>query len=101
MDARPGGPATKREPSPEGLAPNREDDPSTVGAALNLGHARIFVIRSELRVRLHPSTATDLSWKCFFDRSVLDPQRIGEPVQEKGAYGAYGAFSADILATVP
>jgi hypothetical protein len=36
MDARPGGPATKREPSPEGLGLNSEDDPSAVGAALNL-----------------------------------------------------------------
>ena len=36
MDARPGGPATKREPSPEGLGLNPEDDPSAVGAALNL-----------------------------------------------------------------
>ena len=37
MDARPGGPATKREPSPEGLGLNSELDLSAVGAALNLG----------------------------------------------------------------
>jgi hypothetical protein len=37
MDARPGGPAAKREPSPEGLRINPEDDLSAVGAALNLG----------------------------------------------------------------
>jgi hypothetical protein len=44
MNARPGGPAAKREPSPEGLGLNSEDDlpapacrGSAVGAALNLG----------------------------------------------------------------
>jgi hypothetical protein len=36
MDARPGGPTAKREPSPEGLGINPEDDLSAVGAALNL-----------------------------------------------------------------
>jgi hypothetical protein len=36
MDVRPGGPATKRKPSPEGLGINPEDD-RAVGAALNLG----------------------------------------------------------------
>src|ERR1700678_3002347 len=33
---RPGGPTAKREPSPGGLGLNPEDDPSAVGAALNL-----------------------------------------------------------------
>jgi len=37
MDTRPGGPTVKREPSPEGLGPNPEDDLSAVGAAPNLG----------------------------------------------------------------
>ena len=37
MDARPGGPAAKHQPSPEGLGINPEDDLSAVGAALNLG----------------------------------------------------------------
>jgi hypothetical protein len=46
MDARPGGPAAKREPSPEGLGVNPEDDLSAVGAALNLGPARTCVIRT-------------------------------------------------------
>ena len=36
MDARPGGPIAKREPSPEGLGINPEDDLSAVGAAPNL-----------------------------------------------------------------
>ena len=36
MDARPGGPAAKREPSPEGLGLNSEYDLSAVGAAINL-----------------------------------------------------------------
>ena len=36
MDARPGGPVAKREPSPEGLGLNSEYDLSAVGAALNL-----------------------------------------------------------------
>jgi hypothetical protein len=36
MDARPRGPTAKREPSPEGLGPNPEDDLSAAGAALNL-----------------------------------------------------------------
>jgi hypothetical protein len=31
-----GGPAAKREPSPEGLGINPEDDLSAIGAALNL-----------------------------------------------------------------
>src|ERR1700677_340036 len=35
MDARPGGPTAKRQPSPEGLGLNPGDDPSAVGAALN------------------------------------------------------------------
>jgi len=33
---RPGGPAAKLQPSPEGLGINPEDDLSAVGAALNL-----------------------------------------------------------------
>src|ERR1700689_5346590 len=37
MDARPGGPTAKREPSPGGLGINPQDDQSAVGAALNLG----------------------------------------------------------------
>jgi hypothetical protein len=37
MDARPGGPAAKLQPSPGGLGINPEDDLSAVGAALNLG----------------------------------------------------------------
>jgi hypothetical protein len=37
MDVRPGGPAAKREPSPEGLGLHSEYDQSAVGAALNLG----------------------------------------------------------------
>jgi hypothetical protein len=40
MDARPGGPAAKREPSPEGLGISSEDDLSAVGAALNLALPR-------------------------------------------------------------
>jgi hypothetical protein len=55
MNARPGGPAAKREPSPEGLGINPEDDlpapacrGSAVGAALI--PARTCVIRSELRI---------------------------------------------------
>jgi hypothetical protein len=36
MDARPGGPAAKRKPSPEGLGINSQDDLSAGGAALNL-----------------------------------------------------------------
>jgi hypothetical protein len=35
MDARPGGPADKRQTSPEGLGIDPQDDPSAVGAALN------------------------------------------------------------------
>jgi hypothetical protein len=34
---RPRGPAARRQPSPEGLGINPEDDLSAVGAALNLG----------------------------------------------------------------
>ena len=37
MEVRPGGPAAKREPSPEGLGFNSEYDVSAVGAALDLG----------------------------------------------------------------
>jgi hypothetical protein len=35
IDARPGGPTAKRQPSPEGLGNQSVDDPSAVGAALN------------------------------------------------------------------
>ena len=44
MDARPGGPTTKREPSPEGLGIDPEDDLSAVGAALNPGQLAPGVI---------------------------------------------------------
>jgi hypothetical protein len=44
MDARPGGPATKREPSPEGLGTNPKGNLSAVGAALNRGPSRTGVI---------------------------------------------------------
>jgi hypothetical protein len=37
IDARPGGPVVKSQPSPEGLGDQFEDDLSAVGAALNLG----------------------------------------------------------------
>jgi len=40
MDERPGGPTAKRQPSPEGLGINPEDDPSAGGAALNLEQPR-------------------------------------------------------------
>jgi hypothetical protein len=36
MDTRPGGPTAKRQPSPEGLGDNHDDDPSAVGAAPDL-----------------------------------------------------------------
>jgi hypothetical protein len=35
VNARPGGPTAKRQPSPEGLGNSTEEDPSAVGAALN------------------------------------------------------------------
>jgi hypothetical protein len=38
IDARPGGPAAKLQPSPEGLGINPQDHLSAVGAALNLFH---------------------------------------------------------------
>jgi hypothetical protein len=34
-DSRPGGPAAKRQPSPEGLGDQFDEDPSAVGAALS------------------------------------------------------------------
>ena len=37
VDARPGGPQAKRQPSPEGLDINREDNQNAVGAGLDLG----------------------------------------------------------------
>jgi hypothetical protein len=46
MVARPGGPAAKREPSPEGLGLDSDCDLSAVGAALT-SPARTCVIRSE------------------------------------------------------
>jgi hypothetical protein len=39
MDARPGGPTAKRQPSPEGWEIDPEQDPSAVGAALNRSSA--------------------------------------------------------------
>jgi acyl-CoA thioester hydrolase len=47
MDARPGGPVAKTEPSPEGLGINPEDDLSAVGAALNRGPLPTCLIRRE------------------------------------------------------
>ena len=44
LDARPRGPTTKREPSPEGLGIDPEDDLSAVGAALNPGQLAPGVI---------------------------------------------------------
>jgi hypothetical protein len=44
---RPVGPVAKHQPSPEGLGTNPEDDLSAVGAALNLG-PRTCVIRSAM-----------------------------------------------------
>jgi hypothetical protein len=35
LDARPGGPTAKRQPSPEGLGNDTEEGSSAVGAALN------------------------------------------------------------------
>ncbi len=55
MDARPGGPTAKREPSPEGLGLNPQDDLSAVGAPLNLGRSPC-VIRSELRISYYANT---------------------------------------------
>ena len=37
VDTRPGGPIARRQPSPEGLGINPQEDLSAVGAALNLG----------------------------------------------------------------
>jgi hypothetical protein len=47
MDARLGGPAAEREPSPEGLGINPEDDLSARGRATKPSPARTCVIRSE------------------------------------------------------
>ena len=49
MGARPGGPAAKREPSPEGLGIYPEDDLSAVGAALNLGPLAPLSLRAKRR----------------------------------------------------
>jgi hypothetical protein len=75
MDARPGGPSAKREPSPEGLGLNPKDDLSAVGAALNPAPARPCVIRSKaegpavLSPSIH-SRPTRNSKLCHPDRSV-------------------------------
>jgi hypothetical protein len=57
MDARPGGPTAKREPSPEGLGLNPEDDLPGPGVpwerrrrGTNSGPAHPCVIRSKLRI---------------------------------------------------
>ncbi len=50
MEARPGGPTAKREPSPEGLGLNPEDDLSAVGATLTRALSD-RVIRSEAEGR--------------------------------------------------
>jgi hypothetical protein len=64
MDARPGGPTPKRQPSPEGLGLNQEDDLSAVGAALNLGLLAPRVFRSE---------ASDLQFIGPFVENVFRP----------------------------
>jgi hypothetical protein len=43
--------ATKREPSPEGLGLNPEDDPSAVGAALNLRPLANVSLGAHLKIR--------------------------------------------------
>ena len=54
--ARPGGPPAKRQPSPEGLGTNPQDDLSAVGATPNLGpHAPVsFRPLRRRRARLQP-----------------------------------------------
>ena len=60
MEVRPGGPAAKREPSPEGLGLNSEYDVSAVGAALNLGPLAPVSLGADsgFPTTLHQSTAT-------------------------------------------
>jgi hypothetical protein len=53
MDARPGGPAAKREPSPEGLGINPENDLSAVGAAPD---------RTRISCRASPDTAARVAF---------------------------------------
>ena len=72
MDARPGGPAAKHQPSPEGLGINPEDDLSAVGAALNLGPPP-FVIPSSRPVpacRGGICSSAGPFLEMFFHRSV-------------------------------
>jgi hypothetical protein len=74
MDARPGGPAAKHQPSPEGLGINPEDDVSAVGAALNLallapvplGESVTFLI-----FRAKSSTLNEMVIPTFHSNSLL------------------------------
>jgi hypothetical protein len=90
MDARPGGPATKREPSPEGLGLNPEDDPpapacrgSAVGAALNLGPLATVSLgaNSGFPTTLHSSTATCAA---FFKKSRMSFTETAKPDRKSG-----------------
>ena len=60
MEVRPGEPAAKREPSPEGLGLNSEYDVSAVGAALNLGPLAPVSLGAYPDFLLHGSTSGHL-----------------------------------------
>jgi hypothetical protein len=70
MDARPGepalslskGPTAKRQPSPEGLGINPEEDPSAVGASLCHPEPNPEPALSEVE---GICSSADPSWKCF------------------------------------
>jgi hypothetical protein len=64
MDARPGGPAAKREPSPEGLGLNPRDDLSAVGAALKPAPlAAVSLGGAKPRDLRFPFLIHEISWK--------------------------------------
>src|SRR5271154_1953427 len=83
MDARPGGPAAKREPSPEGLGINPEYDLSAVGAALNLGPLEpvSLAANSGFPTTLHSSTAT---YAAFFKESRMRFTETTKPDRKSG-----------------
>jgi hypothetical protein len=79
MDARPGGPAAKREPSPEGLGINPEDDLSAVGAALTLGPLAPVSLGAkprDLRCALPPNNCRQLFHHNLLLTGNANPPRV-------------------------
>jgi hypothetical protein len=76
MDARPRGPAAKREPSPEGLGINSEDDLSAIGAALNAAYSRLCHLERSQRTCGPPVLTTTPYYEPAAPPRCDSPRRV-------------------------